>query len=530
MLQIYNRVITTGNLYTLMMLTAIMLIALAFMYVFDWVRHKILQDISARYELKVLPKLYDREFKSKNTGTKKSESNIGLSDLSIIKKYMLGQGIPAYLDCLWTPIYILVLFGFHQYLGTFACFCLFLIATINRISSSLEKPLPDVINEKTSKPTDITVTTPGTADSITAMGLQKDFQKKWIRLKEQHFVEEREGHDLNLILGTISKSIRQIAQSLILGLGCYLVVSENLSAGIMIASSILLGRILSPFDIILKQWKNFVSAKQCFKSIEALTDISRPLEITLPISSTTITLKNTQFSAHEQRFAGKSLDFEFDHGKIHLIIGPSGSGKSNLCRTILGITPPQTGEVCIGDIDVKHLTPENRRSLIGFVPQDPEVLDGTIIENISGFDLYNVSKAIRAAKRVGLHESILKLPNNYGTKISQNSQLLSNGQKQLLALARALYANPGLIVLDEIDSKLDQSSRSALTRLLFELRSEGKNLIITSKSNDLSVHANHAFTLQAGTLERLEKLSATKSLASSRHILFRESKFPRREK
>lgn len=522
MLQIYNRVISTNNLNTLLMLSLIMLIAMVFMAIFDWVRHKILQDAAMQFEQSQLPVIYRHTLSTSPSDKVKLSAKDLLGRMQFVKNFIQSQGITSFLDCLWVPFYVLILFAFHSYLGIFACLSLLALSLINKINSSLIKTPQDLATVKQEQSCSALDSIEKQSESIVAMGMGDTIQKRWLSKHLEYRNSDYKSQNLSLIFNNLSKNIRQIAQSLILGIGCFLVVTENFSAGLMIASSILLGRILAPFESIIKHWKIFLAAKRDFELLNQIEISAGSTLESLPTPEAEVEFIGAKFGAFKGGLNQQYTDLAFEPGKIHLIQGPSGSGKTSICRAILGLDTPTEGDVRIGGISTSQLSDENRKHLIGFVSQDVEILDGTISENISKFSNANISKVIKICRSVGLHQAILRLPQNYSTKISSKSKLLSGGQKQLLTIARALFSDPQLLVFDEPDANLDQHSRALFSELILKLRAEGKCIIIVSHADYIRQCADFRYQFDKDGIKKIANIAKPKAALTTRHLVHRK--------
>ncbi len=501
MLQLYDRVVTSRSLSTLFFLTLIVVILFVMMGIFEVLRSRILIVFATQLDKTLSERVYDAIFKlsSRHPGRVSSQA---MSDLNAIKQYMSTNGIFAFLDAPWLPIYILILFLFHPAYGWFAlasAIVLFGIALLNENATKNGLKKSNESNRAAMRLIDMNLRN---TEVINAMGMNEALKKNW---KERHktFLDS---HALSSaeagLFSNISKTMRVMSQSLMLGLGAYLVVMMEVTPGMMIAGSIIMGRALAPLDLLIASWKQYKNTKESYERLDKfLADF--PVErdkLSLPdpqgaISCEAITLVPPGAKAASLM----GVSFELKAGDMCAIIGPSAAGKSSLARAVLGIWPLAHGVVRIDGADINQYYSDALGQHVGYVPQDVELFEGTVAENIARFGEIDSEAIVEAAKKANVHEMILRLPDGYDTKLGAGGMSLSGGQRQRVALARALYKNPKIIVLDEPNASLDEEGEKALYNSLLEIKGKATIILITHKLNVLQA-VDKIAVLQAGKL------------------------------
>ena len=501
MLQLYDRVVTSRSLSTLFFLTLIVMILFVMMGIFEVLRSRILIVFATQLDKTLSERVYDAIFKlsSRHPGRVSSQA---MSDLNAIKQYMSTNGIFAFLDAPWLPIYILILFLFHPAYGWFAlasAIVLFGIALLNENATKNGLKKSNESNRAAMRLIDMNLRN---TEVINAMGMNEALKKNW---KERHkaFLDS---HALSSaeagLYSNITKTIRMMSQSLMLGLGAYLVVMMEVTPGMMIAGSIIMGRALAPLDLLIASWKQYKNTRESYERLDKfLADF--PVErdkLSLPnpqgaIACEAVTLVPPGAKAPSLM----GVSFELKAGDMCALIGPSAAGKSSLARAVLGIWPLAHGVVRIDGADINQYYSDALGQHVGYVPQDVELFEGTVAENIARFGEIDSEAIVEAAKKANVHDMILRLPDGYDTKLGAGGMSLSGGQRQRVALARALYKNPKIIVLDEPNASLDEEGEKALYSSLLEIKGKATIILITHKLNVLQA-VDKIAVLQAGKL------------------------------
>jgi len=491
MLQVYDRVIATGSHSTLLMLTLILTLLLATMGGLEWVRSRIMVRLSTRLDLILGPRLYEASFKQALASGGMQASAQPLSDLTGLRQFITGNGLFAFFDAPWLPIYLAVMFLFHPWFGWFAVGCALVLVALAYLNEHLTNAALLEANKQNLTATAFTQKNLRNAEVVDSMGMLGMLRERWQAMNHQVLALQGVASDRGGSIAALSKTFRLLVQSLILGLGAYLAIEQEITPGLMIAGSILLGRALAPIDQMIGAWKGFSAARGQYARLDALLKqvAAEPERMSLPVPCGEVSAENLVVvppGAQKPVLAG--LNFHVAAGDAVGIIGPSASGKSTLARALLGIWPAAQGKVRLDGADVFAWNREELGQHVGYLPQDVELFEGSINENIARFGPVDPVAVVEAARLAGVHELILKLPQGYDTVIGATGGGLSGGQRQRIGLARAVYRRPRLIVLDEPNSNLDDVGERALSEAIAKLRQAGCTLfVITHRTSVLNV-------------------------------------------
>jgi len=489
MLQIYDRVITSRNQDTLLMLTIIMVVAYLIVGFLEWIRSQLLIRVGNRMDQRLSDKVFRAAFeKSLHFGS--ANATQYFYDLTNIRQFLTGRGLFAFFDSPWAPIFIAVIFYMHPLLGVFSIVSavfLFCMAILTELVS--RKTLSEA-----NKLHNIASTFAGAnlrnAEAIEAMGMLNHVKDHWYQKHERFLKLQAVASERVSVIASISKFARLTSQSLILGAGAYLAIKNIITPGMMIAGSILMGRALSPVEQAIGMWKQFLSTRTSYKRLEEILGAfsERGKGMSLPPPTGKMVVSNLiAVPPGSTRQILKGVSFGTAPGEVVAIIGPSAAGKTTLARMIVGIWQPFSGVVRLDGIEVSTWDKAEVGPFIGYLPQDIELLDGTLAENIARFGEIDSEKVVAAAKATGIHEMVLQFPGGYDTPIGEGGLFLSGGQKQRIALARAIYDDPVLIVLDEPNSNLDDAGELALLQTLSKLKEAKKTVfVITHRTSILS--------------------------------------------
>ncbi len=504
MLQLYDRVLTSRSESTLYMLTLIVIVLFVTMGLLEVVRSRVLVKFGNRFANILSNRIFESTFELANKKPEAASSRL-MGDFTQLRQFLTGNGLFAFFDAPWIPIYIIVLFLFHPYFGFFAIFAAITLVAITFLNEYTTKEKMDnanTLNRDSMMQLEANIRN---AEVINAMGMKTNVRKKW---EEKYFGFLNAQNDASNKAGiwsNLSKTLRMFFQSMILGLGAYLAVNMELSAGMMIAGSIIMGRALAPLDLMIATWKGFSGARMSYKRIDQLLkDFPKNKEyMELPAPKGFISVEGVYAKPPaSNKYTLENLNFSINKGDILGVIGASAAGKSTLARIILGVWPVQIGTVRIDGADISQWDREHLGKYIGYLPQDIELFSGTISENIARFNEVDSQKVIEAAMKAGVHEMILRLPEGYDTVIGSGAVVLSGGQRQRIGLARAIYDNPVFVVLDEPNSNLDEQGELALLKTVEELKKSGTTVvIITHRPNILKV-TNKILIMNSGKIER----------------------------
>lgn len=502
MLQIYDRVMVSQSVTTLVAVSLICLFLVGVMALSEWTRSRILVGAGLRLDEALGTKVFNASFEA-YIGSLKVNPVRAFADLLQVRQFITGQGIFAFFDVPWVPIYLAVAFLLHPVLGIVALvFAAVQVGLAWFGHRGTVAPAEAAVQAQT----DATAYVQGklrNAEVIEAMGMAGNLLERW---KQRHALALMRNADSNAVnnrVTAISKLIRYSQQSLTLGIGALLVIDGQLSMGAMIAANLLVSRTLSPIDALVSSWRNFMTARKAFERLEALLEDfpERDAALRRVTPKGRVTLGHVvATAAGRQEPILKDISLEVPAGTVVVVLGTSGSGKSTLARTLVGIWPGVKGEVLLDDLPISGWDRIELGPHLGYLPQDVELFEGTIAENIARFGQVDSDKVIKAARCAGLHEMILRFPKGYDSTIGEAGGMLSGGQRQRIALARAVYGEPALVVLDEPNANLDDAGEAALAATVAQLKAAGKTVfLITHRPNAIAL-ADWLLLLKEGRL------------------------------
>ena len=522
MLQLYGRVVTSRSEGTLIMLTSIVVVLFITMALLEIIRSRILVKIGNKIDASLNKRVFNTLFELANKHPGKA-SSMPLNDLTQVRQFMTGNGLFAFFDAPWIPIYISVLFMFHPWFGYFSIFAAIVLITITALNERTTKQKLAEANSLNRASTIFVDANLRNAEVINAMGMKTNIKKQWIEKYYGFLNAQNEASNKAGIWSNVSKSTRMMFQSLMLGLGGYLVIHDELNGGMMIAGSILMGRALAPLDLMVNTWKGFNSARTSYTRLEALLE-DFPVNkeyMELPAPKGEIMLEGVVvIPPGAKQPSIKGISMMINKGDVVGIIGPSAAGKSSLVRAILGLWPLVQGKVRLDKADIHQWDKEHLGQYIGYLPQDIELFEGSISQNIARFNDVESQKVVEAAKKAGVHEMILRLPDGYDTRIGAGGATLSGGQRQRIGFARSLYDNPVLVILDEPNSNLDDQGEAFLVQAIKALKEQKTTVILVTHrpsilqvTNKLAVVKNGLLELFGPTNEVLQKIQAANAPA-----------------
>lgn len=500
MLQVYDRVLTTQSEETLLMLTLVVVFLFMVMGGLELVRSRMLVRVGNRLDTNINSRLYSAMFR-RSVVAQGQQSAQPLNDLTSLRQFLTGNGLFAFFDAPWVPIYLGVLFLFHPWLGAFATCAGIILLILAIANEKATKGLLAEANSEHIKAQNLANSNLRNAEVLHAMGMLPGIMGRWADKHHEFLAKQSQASDRAGALTNASKVLRLLFQSMILGLGAYLVLQAEMTAGMMIAGSIIMGRALAPIDQMIGSWKGFVGARGAYGRLnELLTQIPEEnRRMSLPAPKGDVVVETVAAAPPGVRMATiRGINFDTPAGEHVGIIGPSAAGKSTLARVLLGIWPTQVGSVRLDGAEVTQYNRDELGPHVGYLPQDIELFDGTISENIARFGEVDAEKVVKAAKKAGVHEMILELPNGYDTYISSTSGALSGGQRQRVGLARALYGDPVFIVLDEPNSNLDDAGERALSQTIAQLKQEGATLFVISHRTSVLKNMDKLLVMKEG--------------------------------
>lgn len=480
MLQLYDRVLASRSQETLLMLTLIVVVMFIVMGLLEFVRSRILIRVGNTIDSKLSTRLFDSMFALANRNPGKSTSQ-PLSDLTQIRQFLTGTPLFAFFDAPWIPIYIGIMFLFHAWLGWFALFGAVVAFSLTLINERRTKKALEESNGHYQRSITFVQASLRNSEVIEAMGMHENVRKRWYERYIAFLNAQSQASDEAGLWSNTSKTVRMLMQSLVLGLGGYLAVIGEVTPGMMIAGSIIMGRALAPVDLMTNTWKQFSGARSSYYRLnKLLADFPEKEKPTpLPEPKGFIDLESVVVVPPEAKSPSiRGVSLSISAGEIVGVIGPSAAGKSSLARAILGVWPLHSGKVRIDGAEISQYDRQILGSYIGYLPQDIELFDGTITENIARYEDPKPEAVVEAAMVAGVHEMILQLPQGYDTPIGPGGVALSGGQRQRIGLARAIYGYPKIVVLDEPNSNLDDAGERALVLAVSELKKRGTTVVL----------------------------------------------------
>lgn len=489
MLQVYDRVLASGNKTTLLMLTVLVVGLYLLSGLLEFARSSVLIRVGNHFDMQLNKRVFTASFE-RNLRRAGGNPSQAVHDLTNVRQFLTGNALFAFFDAPWTPIYIAVVFAVHPMLGIITIvgsLLLFVLAYINNVAT--QKPLAEA-NQAALAAGAFANNHLRNAEVIEAMGMLPGLRKRWFNQHHRVLMLQTLASDRAARISTTSRFVRISLQSLILGAGALLVLDGTITAGMMIVCSILMGKALGPVEQAINTWKQMLSTRQAYARLdEILIDAPpRGTSLSLPAPKGRLLLVNV--------FAGapggetsilKDVNLQVDPGEVVGIIGPSAAGKSTLARLLVGVWPARVGHVRLDGADVYLWNKDELGPHIGYLPQDIELFEGTVAENIARFGDVDDAKVILAAQRAGVHDMILRMPKGYDSILGVDGGSLSGGQKQRVGLARAIYGDPAMVVLDEPNSNLDDVGEAALVQTVLDLKRRGTTVIvITHRMNILN--------------------------------------------
>ncbi|MDA7946092.1 MAG: type I secretion system permease/ATPase [Hyphomicrobiaceae bacterium] len=502
MLQIYDRVLTSRSVPTLVALLVLVAGLFAFMGVLELIRSRLLVRVGLRIDRILNGPVFDAILKGGRCTASRTSDTQTLRDLDQLRQFVSGPGPLAIFDMPWAPIYFAVIFMFHWWLGMVAVIgaaILLVLSLLNEFTS--KRPLAEA-SAKTAKSFALAEAGRRNSEVLRAMGMADAYHDRWAVQRQGALGSHTQASDVAGTITAVTKVTRLFLQSLMLATGAYLALQQIVTPGIMIAASIILSRALAPIEQAVGNWRAFISARQGAKRIKAALE-------TLPENDTRMALPEPKGKLSVSRLYAappgitepvlKAINFKIEPGDALGVIGPSASGKSTLARALVGVWPALKGAVRLNRAALDQWDAKQLGRNIGYLPQDVELFDGTVEENIGRFDPDRDPEAIvAAAQKAGVHDLILHLSDGYQTQIGEGGAVLSAGQRQRVALARALYGDPVFVVLDEPNSNLDSDGECALTEAILILREEGCAVVVMAHRPSAIAAVNLLLVLRDG--------------------------------
>ena len=500
MLEVYDRVLTSRNEFTLLMLSAIIFLLYIIYAALDAIRSHAVIEVSKKIDHELNQRAFTAAFEQ-NIKVRGGNAGQALNDLTTIRQFVTGQTLYAFFDAPWFPFYLIVIFLFNVWLGIFSTVCVLILIFLGVMNERItHKPLSDA-NTKSVQSTNVATNNLRQAEVIESMGMLPALRDRWFALHSQFLELQSIASKRAATLSATTKFFRTLMQSFALGFAAFLVLKNELSPGMMIAATILLGKATSPVELVISSWRQWRGTVSAYERLTKLLNDNPPriVGMNLPRPEGYISFEGVYAGAPGSTKAIiKNISFEVEPGDVLGVIGPSASGKSTLVKVMVGIWPSAPNCARIDGADVFRWNKDELGPALGYMPQDIEVFPGTISENIARFTEFESEDVIAAAKSAGIHDMVLHMPEGYDTRIGDGGMGLSGGQKQRIALARAFYGKPSIVVLDEPNSNLDDAGEAALIAGIRELQARKAVVVIVTHRMPILQITNKLLLLQDG--------------------------------
>jgi len=501
MMQVFDRVMASRNEMTLLLLTLLALGLFLLSSLVEWVRGQVMIKMSVGIDLDLGERLFGVAFQKSLKEHNANPAQV-LSDLNALRQFLTGSALISLLDLPWMPIFLIVTGLLHPWLGLFTllgALILFCLAIWNEHATRKGLDEANQISVHSSKYVNSTLQN---SEVIQAMGMLGNLQKRWAGMQQRLIGAQTAASDQAARISTITRLVRTAWQSLAMGVAMLLILEGQITGGVMMAAGFLISKAMLPAEQAISSWKQLDNAKASYRRLcQLLEEFPRKVErMSLPAPTGAIRIERLVVTPPgSKRPAANGIDLALNKGEVLAVIGPSASGKSSLARAMVGVWPCSYGSVRLDGAEIGQWDAEALGPHIGYLPQDIELFDGTVAENISRFGETDSAKVIEAATLAGIHQMVLRFPQGYDTPLGPGGLGLSGGQKQRIALARALYGKPALVVLDEPNSNLDDAGEAALVAAIDALRKHGSTVVLVTHRPSVLAVVDKLLVLQEGT-------------------------------
>jgi len=503
MLQLFDRVISSRSEETLVMLTLAAGIALAMMALLDAVRARLFLGCGVALERKLGPQVLDALLARLNRSGGAAQA-AGLRDVATLRGFFVGPSVLALFDTPWLPVFLALIWLFHPMLGAVALGGAAAMLAIAALNERFTRRSLERAQDEGRRAGHFVETSLRNAEAVAALGMQGALSRRWSALNDRMLAEQIDATSSGSSFSALTKFARQMIQMLMLGTGAYLVITQRATPGIMLAGTIILGRALQPVEMLVASWRHLVEARAAWNRLEALLDAEpgRAKGTELPAPAGELSVERVLFKLSDApRPTLQGVSFALRAGESLGLIGPTAAGKSTLARLIVGVWRPGSGAVRLDGADIAAWPREQLSRHLGYLPQSVELFPGTVAENIARLGEPDSEAVMRASRRAHTHEMILRLPEGYDTPVGDGGTRLAPGQRQRIALARALYGDPRLVVLDEPNSDLDVDGEHALLQALQDLRRDHVTVVVIAHRPSLLAGVDKLLVLKEGVVE-----------------------------
>jgi PrtD family type I secretion system ABC transporter len=504
LIQVYNRVLPSGSMATLLGLSFALLLALATMAVLDAARARVLVRAAARVDRLLSPRVFQAIVDVGQRVGASQRNAQPLRDLDQFRSALAGQGAQFFFDVPWMPLFLIVLFIIHPILGLAATFGALVLIALAFINDRTTRDSAKDAQEAGMRSYQFTDAIARHADPVHAMGMDGALADRWRVDRDTMMVKQALGSDRNADITSTIRFVRLGMQGGMLGLGAWLVVRGDILPASIFAANMMLGRALAPLEVAVGGWRQIAQALQAGRRVQKVlidSPAARP-RVEPPIEAVGVRLEGVDYTPpRSKRPALRNIDLTIEAGEAIGIVGPSGAGKSCLARLIVAARLPKTGRVTIGGVESRHWSRAMLAAHIGYLPQDVGLFPGTLRDNIARFSDAPDTAVIDAARRANVHDMILSLSDGYETRVGEGGAGLSGGQRQRIGLARALFGDPKLLVLDEPNAHLDADGEAALAEALQDLKRAGSTIILIAHRLNPVAHVDRVVVLSNGVLQ-----------------------------
>jgi ATP-binding cassette subfamily C exporter for protease/lipase/ATP-binding cassette subfamily C protein EexD len=504
MLQVFDRVLPSNSGETLLVLLIGTGVALFALLLLDYVRNRLQHVVGTMVDERLSPPVVNAIVKKMARAGCGPESE-GVRDVAALRSVFSANGLIALFDAPWVVVYVAVIWLFHPALGLGAAGAALLMLALAWLNDRVSRGALSGLQKDGRRATQYVESSLRNAEVLQTLGMTQGLLERWRALQNRIAAVQTSASRSSVAFTATARLIRQAVQILMLALGAYLVLTQQASAGVMIATTVLLGRAIQPVEQLVSSWRTLIEARVSYRR---LLELSEDFEredpfLAMPRPDGRLVLEGVSFRPRGSETAVLSnIALSLEPGEALAIIGPSAAGKSCLSRLLTGVWAPTTGTVRLDGVDVAYWPREHLGPWLGYVPQDVELFDGSVADNIARLGKLHSEAVVAAAKRANAHDMILTLPQGYDTQVGEQGSRLSPGQRQRVALARALYGDPRLVVLDEPNSNLDGAGEVALAQALSGLRNDGVTAIVVTHRPSLIAHVDKILVLAAGRVQQ----------------------------